>query len=73
MTHQGMCPLAYVRARRLFAPHPPSTIPPAALIIAAPAARSIYTLPDLKYGYGELEPIISGEIMEIHHSKHHNT
>ena len=39
----------------------------------APAARSIYTLPDLKYGYGELEPIISGEIMEIHHSKHHNT
>jgi Fe-Mn family superoxide dismutase len=30
-------------------------------------------LPPLKYGYGELEPIISGQIMEIHHTKHHNT
>ena len=34
---------------------------------------STYTLPDLPYGYGELEPIISGEIMELHHSKHHAT
>lgn len=24
-------------------------------------------------GYGELEPAISGKIMELHHSKHHNT
>ncbi len=39
---------------------------------AAPSA-SIFTLPDLKYGYGELEPIISAQIMELHHSKHHNT
>ena len=31
------------------------------------------TLPDLPYGYGELEDAISGQIMEIHHSKHHNT
>ena len=30
------------------------------------------TLPDLPYGYGELEDAISGQIMEIHHSKHHN-
>jgi len=37
------------------------------------ASRSLYTLPPLKYGYGELEPIISGQIMEIHHTKHHNT
>jgi Fe-Mn family superoxide dismutase len=37
------------------------------------AARSLYTLPELKYGYNELEPIISGQIMEIHHSKHHAT
>jgi len=29
------------------------------------------TLPDLPYGYGELEPVISGEIMELHHKKHH--
>jgi len=35
---------------------------------AAPAA-----LPDLGYDYGALEPSISGTIMEIHHSKHHNT
>lgn len=35
--------------------------------------RSKYTLPELSYGYGELEPVISGEIMELHHSKHHNT
>ncbi len=30
-----------------------------------------YTLPDLAYDYGALEPHISGEIMELHHSKHH--
>lgn len=32
-----------------------------------------YTLPDLPYDYGALEPYISGEIMELHHSKHHAT
>lgn len=32
-----------------------------------------YTLPDLPYDYGALEPHISGTIMELHHSKHHNT
>ncbi|MDQ3762704.1 MAG: superoxide dismutase [Actinomycetota bacterium] len=32
-----------------------------------------YTLPDLPYDYGALEPHISGEIMELHHSKHHAT
>jgi superoxide dismutase, Fe-Mn family len=31
------------------------------------------TLPDLPYAYDALEPVISGEIMELHHSKHHNT
>ncbi|MGH8906407.1 MAG: superoxide dismutase [Egibacteraceae bacterium] len=30
-----------------------------------------YTLPDLPYDYGALEPWISGEIMELHHDKHH--
>ena len=30
-----------------------------------------YTLPDLKYDYGALEPHISGKIMELHHDKHH--
>jgi len=28
-------------------------------------------LPDLPYDYSELEPFISGEIMRIHHTKHH--
>lgn len=30
-------------------------------------------LPDMAYDYGELEPFISAKIMELHHSKHHNT
>lgn len=30
-----------------------------------------YTLPDLPYDYGALEPHISGQINEVHHSKHH--
>jgi len=30
-----------------------------------------YTLPDLPYDYADLEPHISGRIMELHHDKHH--
>jgi superoxide dismutase, Fe-Mn family len=30
-----------------------------------------YTLPDLTYDFGALEPHISGKIMELHHDKHH--
>jgi len=30
-----------------------------------------YTLPDLAYDYSALAPSISGQIMELHHSKHH--
>ncbi|MCL2315715.1 MAG: superoxide dismutase, partial [Actinomycetia bacterium] len=30
-----------------------------------------YTLPDLPYDYSALEPYISGEIMQLHHDKHH--
>lgn len=32
---------------------------------------SEYVLPDLPYDYSALEPHISGQIMELHHSKHH--
>jgi superoxide dismutase, Fe-Mn family len=32
-----------------------------------------YTLPDLPYDYAALEPHIAGDIMELHHSKHHAT
>jgi Fe-Mn family superoxide dismutase len=34
---------------------------------------AVYRLPDLPYDYGALEPHISGEIMELHHGKHHAT
>lgn len=33
--------------------------------------RTKVTLPELQYDYAALEPIVSREIMEIHHSKHH--
>ena len=32
---------------------------------------SVYTLPELPYDYDALAPHISGRIMELHHSKHH--
>lgn len=32
-----------------------------------------HTLPKLPYEYDALEPVISKEIMELHHSKHHAT
>jgi len=32
-----------------------------------------YELPDLPYDYSALEPHISGQIMELHHDKHHAT
>lgn len=34
--------------------------------------RNKVTLPELPYDYAALEPIVSREIMELHHSKHHN-
>lgn len=30
-----------------------------------------YTLPELDYGYGDLSPVISEQIMNLHHNKHH--
>ncbi|CAF4929331.1 unnamed protein product [Pieris macdunnoughi] len=35
--------------------------------------RQKHTLPDLPYEYSALEPVISREIMSLHHSKHHAT
>lgn len=32
-----------------------------------------FTLPELEYSYEALAPAISSEIMELHHSKHHQT
>ncbi len=33
----------------------------------------MFTLPDLPYEYGALEPVISKSIMQLHHAKHHKT
>lgn len=33
----------------------------------------MFTLPKLPYSYEALEPVISRDIMELHHSKHHQT
>ncbi len=46
----------------------------AAGLMSTPAqARAKHTLPDLPYDYNALEPVISAEIMQLHHSKHHAT
>ena len=37
------------------------------------AARQQHTLPELPYAASALEPVISAEIMELHHGKHHAT
>jgi superoxide dismutase, Fe-Mn family len=34
---------------------------------------AIYTLPDLPYDHGALEPHLSARILELHHDKHHAT
>jgi Fe-Mn family superoxide dismutase len=34
-------------------------------------AMAKYTLPELRYDYGALEPHVSGKIMQLHHDKHH--
>lgn len=31
------------------------------------------SLPELKYGYSALEPVISSKLLETHHKKHHHT
>ena len=40
---------------------------------ACTAVALKHTLPDLPYDYNALEPTISAEIMQLHHSKHHAT
>ncbi len=36
-----------------------------------PTHTTSYKLPDLPYDYDALEPVISAEIMQLHHQKHH--
>ncbi|XP_070568950.1 superoxide dismutase [Mn], mitochondrial-like [Ptychodera flava] len=42
-------------------------------VLGCAVARSKHTLPDLPYAYSALTPVISAEIMELHHKKHHQT
>ena len=60
-------------ARLLLRASAPRSFAAAAASTAANGAREKHSLPALPYGYKALEPTISGEIMEIHHSKHHAT
>jgi superoxide dismutase, Fe-Mn family len=32
---------------------------------------SVYSLPELPYGYRDLEPLVRAETLELHHTKHH--
>lgn len=33
--------------------------------------KKFYTLPDLRYGYADLEPFVSEKLLRIHHDGHH--
>jgi Fe-Mn family superoxide dismutase len=39
--------------------------------VASASANANIQLPDLPYDYDALEPVISAEIMRLHHTKHH--
>ena len=41
--------------------------------VGALGSRLKHTLPDLPYEYHALAPVISAEIMQLHHQKHHAT
>ncbi|GAB2212398.1 hypothetical protein Droror1_Dr00020360 [Drosera rotundifolia] len=51
----------------------PFGIASVAAAAGATQSRSIktFSLPDLPYDYSALEPVISAEIMQLHHQKHH--
>ncbi|KFH42652.1 Superoxide dismutase [Mn]-like protein [Hapsidospora chrysogenum ATCC 11550] len=46
---------------------------PALQGLVNPEPVAPWILPDLPYSYDALEPSISAQIMELHHSKHHQT
>nr|UJQ69854.1 manganese superoxide dismutase [Diamesa zernyi] len=46
-------------------------LPKARGLTSLSCVRTKVTLPELPYDYAALEPIVCREIMEIHHSKHH--
>eukprot|EP01113_Clastostelium_recurvatum_P043988 TRINITY_DN736_c0_g1_i1.p1 TRINITY_DN736_c0_g1~~TRINITY_DN736_c0_g1_i1.p1 ORF type:complete len:255 (+),score=93.21 TRINITY_DN736_c0_g1_i1:26-766(+) len=72
---------AFARAARAFTPavRPiPSVASPLApgvfsdpMVAGFATSMQSYTLPDLPYDYAALEPVISADIMKLHHQKHH--
>ncbi|ODQ63921.1 manganese and iron superoxide dismutase [Nadsonia fulvescens var. elongata DSM 6958] len=60
--------MSFALARNSFARKAAFSAKPAAIL-----ARGKATLPDLDYDFGALEPFISGQINEIHYTKHHQT
>lgn len=50
---------------------PVRPIPPAPESLGWDGKTNQYVLPQLPYGYGDLEPHIDKQTMELHHSKHH--
>jgi len=46
-----------------------SIVPRCAAALAT--VRAKHTLPELPYDYNALEPVISADILQVHHGKHH--
>lgn len=60
-------------ARRVLVPTPRILATTTAYFTTGAGSQSqSYKLPPLPYDYKDLEPVISAEIMELHHAKHHN-
>jgi Fe-Mn family superoxide dismutase len=51
----------------------PSSVAKSSAALLSSLSGTKHTLPDLAYDYNALEPAISAETMQIHHSKHHAT
>lgn len=48
-------------------------IEPGTLSVFENTSSTVFTLPELPYGYDALEPLIDKDTMILHHSKHHKT
>jgi superoxide dismutase len=62
---------ALARAPTLVSAASPASVASSSRALATVTAGSSFALPSMAYDYGALEPFISGEIMKIHHTKHH--
>jgi len=51
----------------------PSEVAKSSAALFSALSDTSFVLPDLAFDYNALEPVISAETMEIHHSKHHQT